>query len=108
MSVVAGYTVPGTSDTYHFAAVKGAPEVIKSMLESVPPEYDQTYLSITRQGARVLALGFRELGKLTHQQASDFTREDCEKGFQVGLLAQIRSEYYLSGRFLLASARKAS
>ena len=91
---MAGYTVPGTSDTYHFAAVKGAPEVIKSMLESVPPEYDQTYLGITRQGARVLALGFRELGKLTHQQASDFTREDCEKGLQViGSLRKYVSEY---------------
>ena len=36
MSVVAGYTNPGTSDTYHFAAVKGAPEVLKPMFESVP------------------------------------------------------------------------
>ena len=36
MSVVAGYTNPGTSDTFHFAAVKGAPEVLKPMFDSVP------------------------------------------------------------------------
>merc|ERR1719312_1453124 len=52
------------------------------MFESVPQEYDETYLNITRQGARVLALGIKDLGQLTHQQASDFTRDECENSLQ--------------------------
>ena len=82
MSVVAGYTNPGTSDTYHIAAVKGAPEVLKDMFDQVPDNYDETYLSMSRKGARVLALGTKELGKLSHQQVQDFSREKCESGLK--------------------------
>ena len=32
MSVIAGYSPAGTTDTSYFAAVKGAPEVLKSMV----------------------------------------------------------------------------
>jgi len=80
MSVVAGYTNQGTSDVYYIASVKGAPEVLKGMFDKVPADYDQTYLSISRKGARVLALGVKELGKLSHQQVQEFTRQECEHG----------------------------
>lgn len=32
MSVVAGYTLPGTTDTTYVVTVKGAPETLKSMV----------------------------------------------------------------------------
>lgn len=32
MTVIAGYMVPGTSDTKHIVAVKGAPETLKIMV----------------------------------------------------------------------------
>jgi len=47
------------------AAVKGAPETIKKMLESVPHDYDDTYKWYTRQGSRVLALGMKEMEPLS-------------------------------------------
>lgn len=79
MSVVAGYTLPGMTDTTYIATVKGAPETLKPMFKEVPDSYDSVYLSLSRRGARVLALGWRELGRLTHQQIRDLTRDDVEK-----------------------------
>jgi magnesium-transporting ATPase (P-type) len=43
------------------AAVKGAPETIKTMLATVPENYDATYKWFTRRGSRVLALGIKNL-----------------------------------------------
>uniref|UniRef100_A0A1B6DGW9 Endoplasmic reticulum transmembrane helix translocase n=2 Tax=Clastoptera arizonana TaxID=38151 RepID=A0A1B6DGW9_9HEMI len=78
MSVVAGYTVSGTTDTTYIATVKGAPEVLKSMFKVVPDSYDSIYLGLSRRGARVLALGWRELGRLSHQNVRDLKRDDIE------------------------------
>lgn len=33
-----------------------------------PPNYHHIHTEISREGARVLALGYKELGHLTHQQ----------------------------------------
>ena len=79
MSVVAGYTVPGTSETRYLATVKGAPETLRSMLKAVPEDYDTTYLTMSRRGARVLALGHRDLGTLTNQQLKELKRDDLER-----------------------------
>lgn len=115
MSVVAGYNVPGASETHYMATVKGAPETLKNMvsemtpvcdffnpstrfssswlysitfhrnspnvfqLSSVPENYDSTYLSLSRRGARVLALGYRKLpGTLSSQDLRELTREKLE------------------------------
>lgn len=48
-----------------FAAVKGAPETIKTMLSVVPKDYDDTYKWYTRQGSRVLALAMKEMEPLS-------------------------------------------
>ncbi|XP_012275293.1 manganese-transporting ATPase 13A1 [Orussus abietinus] len=80
MCVVAGYTVSGTYDVQYIVTVKGAPEVIKNMLATVPENYDAIYLSLSRRGARVLALGHRKLpASLSSQDLRDLTREDLEK-----------------------------
>ena len=47
------------------AAVKGAPETIKTMLQDVPAYYDETYKEFTRKGSRVLALGMKEMQALS-------------------------------------------
>ncbi|WAR31484.1 AT131-like protein [Mya arenaria] len=79
MSVIAGHTPPGSMETEHIATVKGAPETIKTMLKTVPADYDRVYLEMARRGARVLALGHRRLGNLSHQQLKTITRDDVEK-----------------------------
>lgn len=47
------------------AAVKGAPETIKTMLREVPDHYDSTYKHFTRKGSRVLALGVKEMESMS-------------------------------------------
>jgi len=81
MSVVAGYTEStlGNSDTTYIVTVKGAPETLKPMFQNVPKNYDASYLSMARRGARVLALGIKVLGKsLSLQQIQDMKRDVAE------------------------------
>ena len=67
MAVIAGYSTGGSLDTHYIAAVKGAPEALKSMFSTVPANYDEVYLALSRKGSRVLAVGYRNLGVLSHQ-----------------------------------------
>ncbi|CAB3251374.1 unnamed protein product [Arctia plantaginis] len=80
MSVIAGYQINerGFMETHYISSVKGAPETVKGMLKEVPSHYDHVYLTLSRRGARVLALGYRNLGKLTSQEIRDMSREDIE------------------------------
>lgn len=84
MSVLAGYQLNdmGSIETYYIGSVKGAPETLKSMFDHVPNHYDETYLTLSRRGARVLALGHKELGKLSSQQVRDLKREDIESNLK--------------------------
>ncbi|XP_032529694.2 endoplasmic reticulum transmembrane helix translocase [Danaus plexippus] len=80
MSVVAGYQVNerGFMENHYISSVKGAPETIKTMLKEVPSHYDHVHLTLSRRGARVLALGYRNLGKMSSQEIRDLSREDIE------------------------------
>lgn len=78
MSVLAGYIQSYTGETHYLGTVKGAPETIMKMLKVVPAGYEETYLEYSRRGARVLALGIREFGKLEHQEVREMKREDVE------------------------------
>lgn len=50
------------------AAVKGAPETIKTMLATVPADYDETYKWYTRRGSRVLALASKSMPALNTEK----------------------------------------
>lgn len=79
MSVVSGYTTSGSSEVQYIVTVKGAPETLKSMFASVPENYEETYLALSRRGARVLALGHRKLpSSLSPQDLRKLTREELE------------------------------
>lgn len=45
---------------------------------NVDETYDRIYLGLSRRGARVLALGWKEIGRLSHQQVKDVNREFLE------------------------------
>ena len=79
MTVVCGYTVPSTSETRYLATVKGAPETLRSMFSQVPDDYDRNYLALSRRGARVLALGHRNLGTMSNQQLKEVKRSELEQ-----------------------------
>ena len=64
------------------AAVKGAPETIKAMLVKAPVGYEETFKYFTRNGARVLALGYRYLAtdsELGQKRINDLKREEVER-----------------------------
>lgn len=42
---------------------KGAPEVLKKYMKDVPKDYDNCYMSYVKNGARVLALAYKDLEK---------------------------------------------
>lgn len=87
MSVVAGFVPPGAMETTYIAAVKGAPETLKSMFTRIPEDYDEVYLRMSRRGARVLAMGRCVLGQLSHQQVRDLKRDAVEQNLDfVGFL----------------------
>ena len=79
MCVVSGYTNSGSSDVQYVVTVKGAPETLKTMFISVPTNYEETYLSLSRRGARVLALGHRKLpNSLSPQDLRKLSRDELE------------------------------
>lgn len=82
MSVIAGYNPMGSTETVYFASVKGAPETLRKMYSKIPEKYDEVYLELSRRGARVLALGSKEIGKLNTQELRELSREEVEKDLQ--------------------------
>lgn len=68
-----------------FVGVKGAPETIRKMLIEVPSKYEETFKYFSRNGARVLALGYKYIStndEITQKKINDLKREDVECGLQ--------------------------
>ena len=64
-----------------FVGVKGAPETIRTMLTKTPPNYEETFKHFTRNGGRVLALGYRYLStesELGQNKINNLKREEVE------------------------------
>ncbi|XP_069051808.1 endoplasmic reticulum transmembrane helix translocase isoform X1 [Lepisosteus oculatus] len=82
MSVLASYERQGSSELCYVSTVKGAPETLRSMFSQCPDSYDEVHREMSREGARVLALGYKEMGHLTHQQVREVMRETLECSLQ--------------------------
>lgn len=68
-----------------FVGVKGAPETIQRMLVNTPPKYEETFKYFTRNGARVLALGYKYLSteaELGQKRINDLKREEVERDLE--------------------------
>ena len=80
MSVVAD--VKTDSRVERWSLVKGSPEMIKTLLRTVPQGYDAAYRSLAEQGMRVIALAHKPLDETESarvgSQTSPFTRDEAE------------------------------
>jgi len=82
MSSIATYSEPGGT-VFHFVAVKGAPETLRTMLKEVPAGYDEMYKNWAKEGSRVLALGFKKLTRLlTANEVREASRDSVESNLQ--------------------------
>lgn len=72
----------GTSGPAHMVTTKGAPETLRDMFEILPDDYDAIHTKLARQGARVLALGYRDLGSLSLREVYQMKREDAERSLR--------------------------
>ncbi|XP_022688555.1 manganese-transporting ATPase 13A1-like isoform X3 [Varroa jacobsoni] len=81
MSVISS-SLRTTTMVEYVATVKGAPEVIQKMLKEVPKGYEKTHQELSFNGARVLALAYRELGALESSALREMTRDQVESQLQ--------------------------
>ena len=60
---------------------KGAPEIMQTLLQSVPAHYAETHESFARQGFRIIALAVKRIpGSMTESQVLNLTRTEVETG----------------------------
>ena len=71
---------------------KGAPEVVLGLLAAVPPHYERVYKRYASEGARVLAMGYRQLDSLmTPSELRHLPRDAAEAGLTFAGFAVFRS-----------------
>ncbi|KYQ92744.1 putative cation-transporting ATPase [Tieghemostelium lacteum] len=81
MSTVCKLINTNSQSSTFWSFTKGAPEVMKPFFsdDSIPADYDQLYRKYSKQGSRVIALGFKKLdSNLNPSQLKAFSREDIE------------------------------
>lgn len=70
--------VSDNAGTSYKVLSKGAPEVLKNYMKKVPDNYDETYLKYVKDGARVLALAYKNVSKMSVSEMQEYKREDAE------------------------------
>ncbi|GAB5367475.1 hypothetical protein AAMO2058_001233400 [Amorphochlora amoebiformis] len=72
------------STNEYWITAKGSPEMMASRFASPPDCYHDTHKHFSSQGCRVLALGYRRIGRISESRriARNITREQAEKDLQ--------------------------
>lgn len=71
---------------------KGAPEVVQGMLAKVPPHYQQCYKRYASEGARVLAMAYKQLpSEMTPSELRHLPRDHAESELVFAGFAVFRS-----------------
>eukprot|EP01087_Luapelamoeba_hula_P017137 TRINITY_DN5378_c0_g2_i1.p1 TRINITY_DN5378_c0_g2~~TRINITY_DN5378_c0_g2_i1.p1 ORF type:complete len:1197 (-),score=199.95 TRINITY_DN5378_c0_g2_i1:147-3737(-) len=66
-------------ETTLFVTAKGAPETMREFFATVPADYDDNFNHFSRQGMRVIALGYKYLpSSVSFAEIQSFTRSDTE------------------------------
>lgn len=79
MSTIVSVDESKHSTTEYKVLTKGAPEVIKKFLKEVPANYDRAFLKYVKEGARVLALAYKNVPKASQEYFNSYKREEAEK-----------------------------
>lgn len=88
--------VSSTRGAFWRATVKGAPEVMHARFVDAPADYASLYLSYARRGARVVALGYRDLAVRSEHEARAVLRDEAE------------SQLHFAGLLVMRAALKAT
>ena len=76
MSVLA--QISENNGTSYRILSKGAPEVLKKYMKTLPADYDETYLKFVKNGSRVLAMAYKSIDRMSNEQFNAYTREEAE------------------------------
>ena len=71
--------VKDVANRKHYAAVKGSPEMVGSLLTNKPDGYDKTAKFLSRRGYRVISLAYKSLSNSSEIDAAKETRSVCEE-----------------------------
>ncbi|KAK5582100.1 hypothetical protein RB653_003683 [Dictyostelium firmibasis] len=85
MTTICNVIYTSNFQTNAYAFSKGAPEIMKPFYneKSLPENYDQCFKSYSRQGSRVLALGYKRLESgLNSSQYKSMERESIESNLE--------------------------
>ncbi|GAM22379.1 hypothetical protein SAMD00019534_055540, partial [Acytostelium subglobosum LB1] len=84
MSTVASVNQDG--HVSHYAFIKGAPEVLRPFFRagSITNDYESTYKLFSRQGARVIALGYKRIQSDNMSTMKQIQREETERDLEFG------------------------
>ena len=78
MATIVNVEEKATSGDSYKVLAKGAPEVMRKLLQTVPPSYDATFTAHVKSGARVLALAYKNLPRAPSETYVTMKREEAE------------------------------